>query len=848
MSLRPRWMKPLPNHLVRSLLPLLVLVTTLGCDLGSSPIVSPRTGWIYVADVPFAVVVPDGAEPDLRLNGVQIPPDAYERKVNGLFGTFEDLAPGEHVLTVAYEHGMVPVNAETRFEVGLLAAFDVRGSIEQVFVTHAQAGEPLELLDLKSRAVAEGIADEQGSLIFREVPPGERYRVASRLGVLSVSDEVDVESVESSLPERTFYESQTLGQGFGYVTMRDGTQLSVYVSLPGPIEEGPYPTVVNYSGYDPSRPNAGPLGGIDLSPLCGELPTLCNAPNHPGGLIAGVLGYASVGVNMRGTGCSGGAYDFFEPLQLTDGYDVIEIVASQDWVAHGKVGMVGISYPGISQLFTAQMKPPGLAAITPLSIVSGVDTTLGPGGIINNGFAVEWGTRVLERADPYGQGWEQELVDEGDTVCEENQLLHSQKVDIIQKAYDNPFYTPEIYDPLNPRTFVDEIEVPVFTAGAWQDEQTGGHFPELWNLFTGSPVLRFTGYNGAHADGFAPQVLIEWKHFLDFYVAREVSDIPEAVKQLAPLLFFEIFGATVPLPEHRFLDYASFEEALAAYEAEPEGRILFESGGAPTGAPGAPVAGFELPLDVWPPAATTAQRWYFHPDGSLRDHAPVAVESASTFEHDDEKGAETYEVDGAYEKATVDITWAPWQAGRQVVFVTDPLAADLALLGHASADLWIQSAADDADLEVMLSEVRPDGQESYISSGWLRASRRALAPDSTPLKPRQTHLEADAEPLPAGEWALARIEIYPFAHVVRAGSQLRVSVSTPGGNKGRWKFDVLQLGEGVHHSVSHSAAHPSSLLLPTIPGLEAPTPLPACPAVRSQPCREYVPHVNALTP
>ena len=49
---------------------------------------------------------------------------------------------------------------------------------------------------------------------------------------------------------------------------------------------------------------------------------------------------------MRGTGCSGGAFDFFEQLQSTDGYDAIETIAAQPWVAHHKVGMVGLSYPG----------------------------------------------------------------------------------------------------------------------------------------------------------------------------------------------------------------------------------------------------------------------------------------------------------------------------------------------------------------------------------------------------------------------------------------------------------------------------------------------------------------------
>jgi predicted acyl esterase len=651
-------------------------------------------------------------------------------------------------------------------------------------------------------------------------------------------------SVEASTPPQEFYDSQILEPGYGYITMRDGTQLSVFVALPGPPEAGPYPVLVNYSGYDPSQP-VGELefGGTNLCGLLGaQFPVMCDAPGAPEALIAGVLGFATVGVNMRGTGCSGGAYDFFEPLQLLDGYDIIETVAAQEWTY--KVGMVGISFPGISQLFVASTQPPSLAAITPLAVISGVDTTMNPGGILNDGFAVEWATNVLNRADPYGHGWEQGRVDEGDTVCGENQLLHSQKVDIIAKAYATPFYVPEIYDPLNPRAFVDRIEVPVFTSGAWQDEQTGGHFPELWNRFTNAPIVKYTAYNGAHADGFTPQVLAEWRNFLDFYVSDEVRPVSALVRSLAPLLFEGVFGARVPLPADRFTSYPSFEEAKAAFEAEPPIRILMENGGSSDFDPGAPIATFELAFESWPPPETQALRYFLHADGSLRTFTPSESESASAYDYDAAKGQETYDVHDAFEQALPDITWLPAQPGRQVVFATEPLAETAVMVGHASADLWIQSTADDADLEVMLSEVRPDGMETYVTNGWLRASRRALSPESTELQPVQTHLEADAEPLPAGEWTPVRIEIYPFAHVFRAGSRLALTVSTPGANKGRWKFDVLPLGDATI-GVSHSAQHASSLVLPLIPDVEVDAPLPPCPSLRSQPCRTHQPQVNA---
>src|SRR5205807_8045007 len=134
------------------------------------------------------------------------------------------------------------------------------------------------------------------------------------------------------------------------------------------------------------------------------------------------------------TGCSGGAYDYFETLELLDGYDIVETVAAQPWVLGHKIGMVGISYPGITQLFVARTRPPSLASITPLSVIGNTATTLIPGGILNDGFALEWVESVLKRADPYGQGWEQKRVDGGDAVCKENQLLHAQKVDNTEQA------------------------------------------------------------------------------------------------------------------------------------------------------------------------------------------------------------------------------------------------------------------------------------------------------------------------------------------------------------------------------------------------------------------------------
>jgi len=642
-------------------------------------------------------------------------------------------------------------------------------------------------------------------------------------------------------PDPELYGSQPLQPGNNYITMRDGTKLHVFVSLPGPIEDGPYPTVVNYSGYSPGQPGQ-KLSDV-VEPFCADFPVLCDVPSYGAGIFVGLMGYASVGVNMRGTGCSDGAYDYFEPLQLMDGYDIIEIVARQDWVKHNKVGMVGLSYPGISQLFTAKTQPPSLTAITPMSVLAdSASSTLAPGGIFNDGFALEWIENVLDRAKPYGHGWIQDVVDSGDTLCAEHQKLHGQLVDVVAKALANPFYTEEVAAPLDPSSWADQITVPVYLTGQWHDEQTGPHFAALLDKFVSSPHARFTVTNGVHVDGFTPQILMEWKVFLDLFVAKQVPTLNPLVRDLVPLFYAQFSGVALELPPNRYEEYDDYETALSDYKAEKPLRVIWESGGLPD-APGAPEGTFETLHTAWPVPETTAMRWYLQPDGTLDRSAPVADGGASEYDHDPEAGFRTTLPNGGI----ADIAPA-WQfrapaIDKAVVFESAPLPEDLVMLGHGSVDLWFKSTSTDADIEVTLTEIRPDGQDMLVQGGWLRASHRALRDDATELRPIKTHLKEDSQPLPVGEWTEVRVELMPFGHIFRAGSKLRLTIDTPGDTAARWYFILDEQPEGTRHAVAHNAAFPSSVLLPVLPDVTVEPGLPAC-TLRGQPCRTYIPFEN----
>ncbi len=129
----------------------------------------------------------------------------------------------------------------------------VRGSVEQVAVLGTEPGTALTLVARDGDAVAEGTSDDQGSFLFRQVEPG---------GVIPYVDEAAPPPTRSpswtAPPSRTNRCTTIRSWSPGSATSptRDGTKLSASIYLPGPPEDGPYPTVVEYSGYNPADPTA----------------------------------------------------------------------------------------------------------------------------------------------------------------------------------------------------------------------------------------------------------------------------------------------------------------------------------------------------------------------------------------------------------------------------------------------------------------------------------------------------------------------------------------------------------------------------------------------------------------
>ena len=723
------------------------------------------------------------------------------------------------------------------------ATFTARGSVEQVYATDLTPGEQVTLLDGAGATVATRQANELGGALFRDVAPGKRYRVQSadgtRSGALTVLPD------QPAPPSTGVYDQSIPSSGYGYLTTRDGTQLSIYVhppsdvggALPGvqppSVPAGPTPTLIEYSGYGYANPE-GPESGIAA--------------------LANLMGFTVVDVNMRGTGCSGGAFDFFEPLQGLDGYDVIETIARQPWVLHNKVGMMGISYGGISQLFTAKNRPPSLTAIAPFSVIDQTQTTLYPGGILNTGFAVAWAQERVHDAKPAspdgGQPWAYKRIQDGDSTCEHNQVLHPEAVDLMAKIRANDHYVPEVADPLSPLTFVDKIDVPTFMACQWTDEQTGGHCPTLAKRFTGTNRKWFTFTNGTHVDSLAPTTYNRWCDFLSLYVARQAPAercAPNAAA--APVIYQEAMGIPgVTMPPDPIQLQPTYAGALAAFEQQPPIRVLFDNGSGGK-QPGEPQPGFEQSWPSFPIPGTTARSWYLGDKGALGD-GPPAKAGADSFTWDPgarpltnftgDTGA------GGLWTATPDYDWTQNPRGTAVSYVTSPLTAHTTVIGAGAVEAWVRSSAPNVDLQATISEIRPDGKEVFVQGGWLRANERKLdSAKSTQLEPVLSLREADVEPMPANQYVPLTIPLYYQGHAYRTGSRIRVTISAPNGDQPIWSFGETEPSGTATIDVARSADMPSRLLLPVVPGVSVP-PVPAqpCPGLRGEPCRTYQPLMN----
>ncbi|MDX6657685.1 MAG: uncharacterized protein QOH62_2478 [Solirubrobacteraceae bacterium] len=533
----------------------------------------------------------------------------------------------------------------------------------------------------------------------------------------------------------------------GYLPLKDGTMLSYTLTLPK--AEGRFPVVLQYDPY---------AAGATSDPTWND------------------SGYAMLGVNFRGTGCSQGTLDVMRADSWgADGAEVVDWAARQPW-SDGAIAMLGFSFTGTSQIATAAYAGPALKAIMPGNVFPDLYRDISYPGGVYNALIPAWiaaGRQVVVGGAAMQQGATDPACDlnEGEQAAPND----SQTPSTTLHPYRDEFWTHD------PAALASRVHIPILGCVNWQDMTV---YSRAFNEFRDDFDPRTTwvvGGDGGHTD--CPISRARRVRFLDHYL-KHLDNGWQKTPKLH--LVHEVAGA--PGRDQVAEDAGAWQSSFATWSD---------------------VTRAIRPLTL-----------YLRAGGRLDLAPPAGAEPADSYAYDGAPGANKAE---AFTNPSVP--------GTRVTYATPRLAHDAEFLGSGSANLWMSSTATDTDVQIMISEVRPDGQEEYVENGWLRLSHRKLdTQESSVLRPQHTDLPSDAEPLSAGVPVAARVEIQPFDHVFRAGSAIRLSIDVP-------STSLVGLPGLATNAVEHTPGMESAIVLGLLPGARAHAPLPACSALLNQPCR-----------
>lgn len=562
----------------------------------------------------------------------------------------------------------------------------------------------------------------------------------------------------------------------GYLKAADGTELRYSVLLPKGT--GKFPVLLRYSGYD-----SGSIGGSAY---------LADDETFSVDLDKQLLeqGYAVMGVQARGTGCSQGTFDFLGPDYGKDGRAAVEFAAKQSW-SDGKVGMFGWSWAGMSQLMTASERPAGLKAIAPgMALGDARSDSWAPGGVPAPEFVTGWHWYLDQRWAAVKASAESEQ----DQRClaqlarnSEDVKKHALTYQIIRHPQRDAWIEQRSI-----RDRTSQIQVPVLSMEAWQDEAVmarEGYYHETLK----PEQLWIVQSNGPH----------------DLYESRHYRQKLQA--------FFDHFIKGVDNGFDKLPHVEIWQETVSANRDDPH--ALNEGA-----KPGWSISRERFPVAVTPVAFALGENRSLVQGGKASGEPdeynyPVAGPDVNT-----------YEVDNAWGELKQG-----WKDGS-LAYTSAPLKNDLVTYGPGSADLWLSTPmGPDMDVQVTLTQLLPDGQEVYVQRGWLRLSSRALDQDkSTALRPWRLDTPDSLLPLEPDVPVLGRVELPPFSHTYRAGTRLRLWIDAPG-RTGGYGFDTYALAARI--KLLHDAEHPSQLVLGELAGVKVPVPQPPCNSLLKQPCR-----------
>ena len=545
------------------------------------------------------------------------------------------------------------------------------------------------------------------------------------------------------------------------VPMSDGVLLRADIHYPtvpetGLPATGPFPVLLSMTPYGKKAPPpAAQIGGAPSPYVIRR-------------------GYIEVMVDVRGTGASDGCFEMFGAQQTQDGVDLVRWASTLP-NANGRVGMFGISYLAINQLFTAAAVGPDspLKAIFPVMAAHDFyRDAAGMGGVPHMRTVQAYGAiyRLLNVVNPTKEllargghprpraGGLAAVRQRGRDQRRYFRPLIAEAAAGGDAAYDGPFW-----EGMRPGAILSDIAangVAVFLVGGWHDAFQRGeplNYAALQNAFAGRPdgspmeagqpvsdrvrLLMGPWYHVSNFDGLhLPALQLRWfDHWLNNSPGAAVSGSP---------FTFQAIGST------RWFHAREYPVA----EATPTRFYLSRSGAlTDEGAPDETMATLQY-TPRGPVAGRSLEQW------SLGMNSFITAQRG---------GRIRYDLDNRrLQRGALTYTTKPFTSPT---LVAGPITLTVHATANTTETLWVAH----------LDDVAPDGASRPLTQGALLGSHRALdpartwyLPDGTVLRPQHVSTRSAAQPVVPGEITRYDIEIFPTAALIAPDHRLRLTLTT----------------------------------------------------------------------
>lgn len=486
-----------------------------------------------------------------------------------------------------------------------------------------------------------------------------------------------------------------------WIPMPDGARLAARMWLPETAPEQPVPAVLEYIPY--RRRDNTRIRDESMHPLLAE------------------AGYASVRVDMRGSGDSDGLMlDEYADIETRDGVDVIAWIAGQDW-CDGNVGMFGKSWGAYNSFQVAAKRPPALKAIAP---VMGTDD------------------RWLEDIHFYGgvlandNFWWGSIMQLYNALPPDPAIVGDKWRDMWKERLDSMCYWPamwlehQTHDEMWRRGSISEdygdIEVPVYFFGGWAD------------------LFRDTPFRIAKHLKVPLKILMgPWAHLYP----HEAVPSPRMDFMAELIRFWDHYLKGVDtglMDEPRFRFFLKDSEPPSATRTVSQG-VWVED-------------------DAWP-AKQSRDRVYFLNNGpsggQLGDEplegGPMSVCSPQTF---GSAGGDmcSFAIPGDMPAdCRID-------AGGALSFVGPRLERELAILGQPSVMVRVSSDRPQGFVSALLIDQFPDGAQTLITRGFANLMHR--------------NSDTEPEPVVPGEAMEITIPLHGIGYRLAKGHRLVVQIGS----------------------------------------------------------------------